>query len=102
MNFFGNHFYIPPSKLTKKWWWINLIAEPSGELLDWALKGLAQIYRAGYSYKKAGIILNQLQSAAQLPLRLHGNHAFERARSVARVRTKADNRAAHCLFSNYA
>ena len=52
------------------------------ELLDWALKGLAQIYRRGYSYKKAGVMLCQLTPAEQLSRRLFGDAGFERSRRV--------------------
>ena len=56
--------------------------DATGELMAWALKGLAQIYHAGYAYKKAGIILSQLKPAAQLPLRLYGHSDFKRAQRV--------------------
>lgn len=55
------------------------------ELLAWALRGLAQIYRAGYRYKKAGIMLNHLVPAEQLSLRFFGNEPFERSRRVMRA-----------------
>jgi DNA polymerase V len=52
------------------------------ELLEWALKGLETIYRAGYRYKKAGVILNQLVPADQLSRRFFGDESFERSRRV--------------------
>jgi DNA polymerase V len=52
------------------------------ELPEWALKGLAQIYRPGYRYKKAGVILNRLAPVEQLPRRFFGDRAFERSRRV--------------------
>lgn len=52
------------------------------ELLGWALKGLEQIYRRGYRYKKAGVMLNRLTPAEQLPMRLFGDDRFERSRRV--------------------
>ena len=52
------------------------------ELLDWALKGLEQIYRSGYRYKKAGVMLNQLVPADQMPRRFFGDAAYERSRRV--------------------
>jgi DNA polymerase V len=52
------------------------------ELLEWGLKGLEQIYRHGYTYKKAGVILNQLVPADQLSRRFFGDAAFERVRRV--------------------
>jgi DNA polymerase V len=52
------------------------------ELLAWALKGLEQIYRAGYRYKKAGVMLNKLAPAEQLSMRLFGDERFENSRRV--------------------
>jgi DNA polymerase V len=52
------------------------------ELLRWALKGLEQIYRAGYRYKKAGVMLNKLALAEHLSMRLFGDGRFEKSRSV--------------------
>ena len=52
------------------------------ELLAWALKGLGQIYRAGYRYKKAGVMLNKLAPAEQLSMRLFGDERFENSRRV--------------------
>jgi DNA polymerase V len=52
------------------------------ELLSWALKGLDQIYRPGYRYKKAGVMLNRLAPADGLSMRLFGDERFERSRRV--------------------
>ncbi len=52
------------------------------ELLDWALKGLEKIYRTGYSYKKAGVMLNGLVPADQLSIRCFGDEPFERSRRL--------------------
>jgi DNA polymerase V len=52
------------------------------ELLDWALKGLKKIYRTGYRYKKAGVMLNQLVPTDQLSRRFFGNASFERSHRV--------------------
>lgn len=52
------------------------------ELLDWGMKGLEQIYRPGYRYKKAGVMLNQLVPVDQMSKRFFGDEAFERSRSV--------------------
>jgi DNA polymerase V len=56
--------------------------DSTDELLAWALKGLEQIYRPGYRYKKAGVMLNKLTPAEQLPIRLFGDERFERSRRV--------------------
>ncbi len=42
------------------------------ELLGWALKGLGRIYRPGYRYKKAGVMLNRLTPADALSMRMFG------------------------------
>jgi DNA polymerase V len=55
------------------------------ELLEWASEGLEKIYREGYRYKKAGVMLNQLTPADQLSMRLYGDEAFERSRRVMRA-----------------
>lgn len=55
------------------------------ELLAWALKGLEQIYRAGYRYKKTGVMLNRLAPAGQLSMRLFGDERFEKSRRVMRA-----------------
>lgn len=52
------------------------------DLLAWALKRLGQIYRPGYRYKKAGVMLNRLVPADGLSMRLFGDEHFERSRSV--------------------
>jgi DNA polymerase V len=57
----------------------------TGELLEWALRGLGQIFRPGYKYKKAGVMLNRLVPADQLSTRLFGATSFERSRRVMRA-----------------
>jgi DNA polymerase V len=52
------------------------------ELLDWTRKGLEQIYRPGYRYKKAGVMLNHLTPGDELSSRLFGNARFERSRRL--------------------
>jgi DNA polymerase V len=56
--------------------------DSTDELLSWALKGLGQIYRPGYRYKKAGVMLNRLAPVVQLSMRLFGDVGFERSRRV--------------------
>ncbi|MBC7931474.1 MAG: Y-family DNA polymerase [Rubrivivax sp.] len=56
--------------------------DSTDELLRWVLKGLGQIYRAGFRYKKAGVMLNKLSPADNLTMRLYGDERFERARRV--------------------
>jgi DNA polymerase V len=59
--------------------------DATGELLEWALRGLEQVYRAGYRYKKAGVILSHLRPADGLTARLFGNCEYERARRVVKA-----------------
>ena len=56
--------------------------DSTDELLAWALKGLEQIYRPDYRYKKAGVMLNRLSPAEQLSMRLFGDERFEKSRRV--------------------
>jgi DNA polymerase V len=56
--------------------------DSTDELLAWALKGLEQIYRPGYRYKKAGVMLNRLSPAGQLSMHLFGDERFEKSRRV--------------------
>jgi len=48
-------------------------------LLEWALKALRRLYRVGYGYKKAGIMLNGLSLADGLSMRLYGEERFGRS-----------------------
>ncbi|HEX7317347.1 MAG TPA: Y-family DNA polymerase [Pyrinomonadaceae bacterium] len=52
----------------------------TGELTWWAQRGLTRVYRRGYLYKKAGVMLNGLRPAEELSMRTHGDEHFERAR----------------------
>lgn len=54
--------------------------DTTGELTWWAQRGLTQIYRRGYLYKKAGVMLGGLLPAGELSMRMHGDEQFERAR----------------------
>jgi DNA polymerase V len=56
--------------------------DATNELLKWALRGLEQIYLAGYRYKKVGVMLNNLVPVDQLSKRLFGDARFERSRKV--------------------
>lgn len=44
-------------------------SDATDELLEWARKGLEQIYRQGFKYKKTGVLLNHLVPAGQLSVR---------------------------------
>lgn len=57
-------------------------SDTTSELLKWALEGVEEIYRAGYRYKKAGVMLGHLVPAEQLSLRLFEDDKFERSRRL--------------------
>ncbi|HEX8650033.1 MAG TPA: Y-family DNA polymerase [Pyrinomonadaceae bacterium] len=59
--------------------------DATDELLQWSLKGLEQIYRPKFKYKKAGVMLNHLVPADQLSVRLYDDESFERSRRLAKV-----------------
>jgi DNA polymerase V len=65
------------------------------ELLDWALKGLEQIYRPGYRFKKAVVMLNGLVPADQLSRRFFGDASFERSRCVMKAVDEINRRHGH-------
>jgi DNA polymerase V len=62
------------------------------ELLGWALRGLEQLFRRGYKYKKAGVMLANLVPADQLSIRLYGDARFERSRKLAKAMDKINQR----------
>ena len=66
--------------------------DSTDELLAWALKGLEQIYRPGYWYKKAGVMLNRLTPADGLSMRLFGDERFEKSRRVMRAVDEINSR----------
>lgn len=66
--------------------------DSTDELLSWALKGLRQIYRHGFRYKKAGVMLNKLTPADQLSMRLFGDERFEKSRRVMKVVDEINSR----------
>lgn len=65
------------------------------ELLRWALEGVEQIYRSGYRYKKAGVMLNYLVPADQLSVRLYDDEIFERSRRVMKAVDEINARHGH-------
>jgi DNA polymerase V len=65
------------------------------ELLEWVLKGLEQIYRSGYRYKKAGVMLNQLVPADEMSKRFFGNADFERSHRVMKAVDEINRRHGH-------
>lgn len=61
---------------------LALATDTTEELLEWTLKGLAEIFRPGYRYKKAGVMFNRLVPVEQLSKRLYGDAKFERSRHL--------------------
>jgi DNA polymerase V len=47
------------------------------ELLEWALRGLDRIFREGYKYKKAGVMLSDLVPVEKQSKRLFGDSTYE-------------------------
>jgi DNA polymerase V len=52
------------------------------ELSHLALRGLEQIFRPGYAYKRAGVTLDQLEPEATAPLRLFVGERYEQRRRL--------------------
>ncbi len=66
--------------------------DTTDELLQWTLKGLGQIFRPGYRYKKAGVLLNHLVPADQLSKRMFGDMSFERSRRLSQAMDEINRR----------
>jgi DNA polymerase V len=80
-----NRFSTEPQYGNSITYEIAYSTDSTNELLEWAMKGLEQIYRQGYRYKKAGVMLNGLVPADQMTKRFFGDVAYERSRSVLRA-----------------
>ncbi|HRH40151.1 MAG TPA: Y-family DNA polymerase [Pyrinomonadaceae bacterium] len=52
------------------------------EIQEWVIKVLNQIYRQGYEYKRAGILLGGLMPAEKLTKRLFDNERYEKLHKV--------------------
>ena len=59
--------------------------DTTDELSQWALKGLEEIYKPGFRYKKAGVMLNHLVPQDQISVRLYDDETFERSRRLAKA-----------------
>jgi DNA polymerase V len=69
--------------------------DSTGELLGWALRGLEKIFRAGYRYKKAGVMLMRLVPSDQQSKRLFHNADYERSRRVMKAVDEINARHGH-------
>jgi DNA polymerase V len=58
------------------------LTDATPELLAAAFKGLQTIYKNGYQYKRAGVLLGELAPAPTLTLRLWGQAEHEKAQRV--------------------
>ncbi len=60
--------------------------------LGWPLRTLERVYRPGYAYRKAEVMLTHLVPADRLSMRLYGDEGFERSRRVARAMDEINRR----------
>ena len=77
-----NRFSLEPQYGNAATFELASATDTTGELLAWALKGLGQIYRPGFRYKKAGVMLLDLRPTDRLTARLFGQSDYERAQRV--------------------
>src|SRR6266446_9931097 len=61
---------------------LPVATQDTAELSRYALRGVEQIYREGYRYKKAGVILTALVPAHQVQTHLFDQHDRERSRQL--------------------
>jgi DNA polymerase V len=90
-----NRFSAEPQYSNSVTYELAYSTDSTKELLEWALKGVAQIFREGYRYKKAGVMLNRLTPADQLSMRLFGDKCFERSRNVMKAVDAVNRRHGH-------
>jgi DNA polymerase V len=77
-----NRFSIEPQYGNSITYELAYSTDSTKEMLEWALKGVEQIYRSGYKYKKAGVMLNQLVPADQMSRRFFGDVGYDRSHRV--------------------
>ena len=87
-----NRFSTEPQYSNTVTYELASATDTTEELLEWTLKGLERIYRRGYSYKKAGVILNHLVPSEQLSKRMFGDTSFERSRRLAKAMDEINRR----------
>jgi len=90
-----NRFSTEPQYGNSATYELAYSTDSTKEFLDWALKGLESIYRPGYRYKKAGVMLNGLVPADQLSRRFFGDASFERSRCVMKAVDEINRRYGH-------
>lgn len=77
-----NWFGVGPQYANSATYELAYPTDVTDELLEWSLRGLERIFREGYRYKKAGVMLNHLRPSDQLTVRLFGVGGYERSRRV--------------------
>ncbi|PYS89595.1 MAG: SOS mutagenesis and repair protein UmuC [Acidobacteria bacterium] len=77
-----NRFSADPQYSNSVTFELAYATDSTEELLAWTRKALERIYRPGYRYKKAGVMLNHLTPADELTTRLFGDERFERSRRL--------------------
>lgn len=77
-----NRFGADPQYSNSATFELAYSTDSTGELLGWALRGLEKIFREGYRYKKAGVMLNRLVLADRQSRRLFGDGDYEHSRRV--------------------
>ena len=61
---------------------LPVATQDTAELIRYALRGVEQIFREGYRYKKAGVILTELVPAHQVQTHLFDQHDRERSQRL--------------------
>jgi DNA polymerase V len=61
---------------------LPVATQDTAELIRYALRGVEQIYREGYRYQKAGVILTALVPAHQIQAHLFDQHDRERSQKL--------------------
>jgi len=61
---------------------LPVATQDTAELIRYALQGIAQIFREGYRYKKAGVMVTELVPAHQIQAHLFDQHDRERSRRL--------------------
>ena len=61
---------------------LPVATQDTAELIRYALRGIEQIFREGYRYKKAGVILTALVPAHQVQTHLFDQHDRERSQRL--------------------
>ena len=61
---------------------LPVATQDTAELIRYALRGVEQLFREGYRYQKAGVILTALVPAHQIQAHLFDQHDWERSKKL--------------------